>query len=82
MPQRKHIANDALHYAMRNATHSFARSKENAINDRVFTLACLSEAINAITGHKDVIDGDLLRFLLTGRNDIALLPNGYYELLM
>jgi hypothetical protein len=62
--------NDMMRYAMEKAAKTFGGS------DGMFNLACLSNSITRICGIKGVIDGEILRCLLVGRNDVLPLSGG------
>ena len=69
--------NDMLNFAMERACRIYGDENDGG----VFTLSTLSEAICKIAGIKGVIDGDILRVILIGRDDIERLKGGcHYRL--
>ena len=78
----KILNNDAVSFAMKKATELFGFDKPNGYKDGVFNLSCLSAAICKITGLKGPIDGNLLAFVLIGRQDVEKLSGGcHYKFL-
>ena len=67
---------DMLHYAMYRACRKFGGA-----NDGTFNLSCLSEAIGEISDVPGCIDGQILRALLVGRDDVEEMSGGaHYRL--
>ena len=68
--------NDGLHFAMSRACRKFGGA-----DDGIFNLAGLSAAIVEISGLKACIDGEILRALLVGRDDVEEMSGGsHYRL--
>jgi len=63
--------NDAVALAMRQAARSFA-----AEDRRTFNAANFSEALARIAGTKGPIDGNVVRAILCGRDDVENLDGG------
>lgn len=63
--------NDMLNYAMHRACGLFGGR-----SDGVFNAACLSHAIVKITGRNQLLDGEIIRFILAGRPDVEVLSGG------
>lgn len=72
----KQIPNDMIHYAIMIACRLYGGEK-----DCMFSNACLSAAIMKMIGHKGVIDGGIIRAILTGRTDVIALKGGsHYQM--
>jgi len=67
--------NDIMHYLAHRATILYGGPA-----DGKFTAACFCQATADVSGVKCILDGMVVRVLLTGRPDIEVLGNGYYVL--
>ena len=66
---------DLIGYVCQRAVRAFGG------NDNVFNAACFSNALEKVTGVKRVTDGETVKAILWGRQDIEALPGGaHYKL--
>jgi hypothetical protein len=70
---------DKLHEAMERACELFGQTTKDS---NVFSAASLSQAISEMSGVKTTIDGNIVRFILSERDDVETpLEGPYFRLL-
>lgn len=67
--------NDLILLAMERAVKSFGGT------DKVFNACGFSNALTKLANINGVIDGEIVRVILSGRSDVKVLSGGYYKLL-
>lgn len=65
--------NDLIELAIDRAIEKFAGS------DQTFNAACLSLSLREISCVDQLLDGKIVRAILTGRSNIKVLPGDHYR---